>query len=148
GSYINAMLGTSIPLVYFGTAAILLFMTVNILGIKNSVKTLTGLVIFNVIVLFVFVISGLTMFNPSNFAIFLPNGTSGLIAGASIIFFAFTGFSRITTIGDEVKNPEKTIPMAIVISIIISTLLYFLIAYTAIGLVPYAKMADSTAPLS
>ncbi|EQD50183.1 amino acid permease family protein, partial [mine drainage metagenome] len=72
----------------------------------------------------------------------------GLIAGASIIFFAFTGFSRITTIGDEVKNPEKTIPMAIVISIIISTLLYFLIAYTAIGLVPYAKMADSTAPLS
>ncbi|MEM4839884.1 MAG: amino acid permease, partial [Candidatus Micrarchaeaceae archaeon] len=120
----------------------------NLLGIKNSVKTLTGLVAFNVIVLLIFVIAGFTLFNKANLAVFLPNGTSGLIAGASIIFFAFTGFSRVTTIGDEVKNPERTIPLAIVISIIISTALYFMVAYTALGLVPYSKMADSAAPLS
>ncbi|MCL5122792.1 MAG: amino acid permease [Candidatus Marsarchaeota archaeon] len=148
GSYINSLLGTAIPLVYYGTAAILIFMTVNLLGIKNSVKTLTGLVAFNVIVLVIFVIAGFTLFNKANLAVFLPNGTSGLIAGASIIFFAFTGFSRVTTIGDEVKNPERTIPLAIVISIIISTALYFMVAYTALGLVPYSKMADSAAPLS
>ncbi|MEM0149928.1 MAG: amino acid permease [Candidatus Micrarchaeaceae archaeon] len=148
GSYINSLFGTVIPLVYFGAAAILVFMTVNLLGIKNSVKTLAGLVIFNVIVLLVFVIAGLTVFNSSNLAVFLPNGSAGLIAGASIIFFAFTGFSRVTTIGDEVKNPERTIPLAIVISIIISTVLYFMVAYAALGMVPYSRMADSAAPLS
>ena len=148
GSYINSLFGTSVPLVYFGAAAILVFMTVNFLGIKNSVKTLAGLVAFNVIVLLVFVIAGLTVFNSSNLAVFMPNGSAGLIAGASIIFFAFTGFSRVTTIGDEVKNPERTIPLAIVISIIISTVLYFMVAYTALGMVPYSKMADSSAPLS
>ncbi len=148
GSYINVLTHASIPLPYFAITSILIFMLINIFGVKNSAKTITGLVVINIFILITFVIIGMFYFKPSNFAYVLPYGTSGLLTGAALIFFAFTGFSRVTTISDEVVDPEKTIPKAIIISIIISTVLYIAVAIVALGLVPYASLATSAAPLS
>ena len=148
GGYVNILFSTHINTVYFAIAAIIAFAAINILGIKNSAKTISGFVIINLAVLLIFIVSGLSSFHLSNFSNFAPNGMTGTIAGAAIIFFAFTGFSRVTTISDEVKDPEKTIPKAIILSIIISTVIYIAVAIVAVGLVPYSNLASSAAPLS
>ncbi len=148
GGYMNTLFSIHFPEVYFAIASIIAFAIINILGIKNSAKTITVFVIINITVLVIFVAAGIFFFNASNFSNPLPNGASGMLAGAAIIFFAFTGFSRVTTISDEVNEPEKTIPKAIIISIIISTAIYILVAVTALGLVSPSALAHSSAPLS
>ncbi len=148
GGYVNILFSTHINTVYFAIAAIIAFSVINILGIKNSAKTISAFVVINLAVLLIFIVSGLSSFHLSNFSNFAPNGMTGTIAGAAIIFFAFTGFSRVTTISDEVKDPEKTIPKAIILSIIISTVIYIAVAIVAVGLVPYSNLASSAAPLS
>ncbi len=148
GGYVNILFSTHINTVYFAIAAIIAFSLINILGIKNSAKTISAFVVINLAVLLIFIVSGLSSFHLSIFSHFAPNGMTGTIAGAAIIFFAFTGFSRVTTISDEVKDPEKTIPKAIILSIIISTVIYIAVAIVAVGLVPYSNLASSAAPLS
>ncbi len=148
GSYINALLKIHISLILFGIPVIIMFSLLNIFGIKNSTKTLSILVIVNILILVIFIVTGLFYFNINHFNNFYPHGFTGIMEGSALIFFAFTGFSRITTIGDEVKDPEKTIPKAIIISIIISAFLYVIIAVVAIGLIPYTTLANSSAPLS
>ncbi|MGC9190765.1 MAG: APC family permease [Candidatus Micrarchaeia archaeon] len=148
GSYLNQLLGTSIPDVYYGIFAILAFMIVNLMGIKHSARTISVMVGINIIVLMLFVVFSIMHFNISNIGNFAPNGTTGILGGAALIFFAFTGFSRVTTVSDEVKNPREVIPKAIIASIIISSLLYISIALGAVGLVPYQQFAHSSAPLS
>ncbi len=148
GSYINSLFKIHINLILLGIPVIILFSILNILGIKNSTKTLTILVMVNIVILIIFIITGIFYFHASHFTNFYPHGFNGIMEGSALIFFAFTGFSRITTVGDEVKNPEKTIPKAIIISIIISALLYITIAIVAIGLIPYKNLAHSSAPLS
>jgi APA family basic amino acid/polyamine antiporter len=148
GGYANVLLGTSFPKVAFAVGTILAFALVNIYGIKNSAKTITFLVLINIVVLVAFIAFGIGAFRIINFAEMFPNGLGGTLLGASIIFFAFTGFSRVTTIGEEVIDPERTIPRAIIISIIISTVFYIAIGLVAVGLVPYGTLAHSSAPLS
>jgi len=128
GSYINALFHLHINLIVFGIPVIIMFAILNMLGIKNSAKTLSILVGVNVIILIIFVVSGLFYFKFADFSNFAPHGFTGVMEGSALIFFAFTGFSRITTVGDEVKNPEKNIPKAIIISIIISSALYAVVA--------------------
>ena len=148
GGYINILLGLSLKEGYYAVAAILIFMIVNILGIKNSAKTIKLLVFVNVAVLALFVVVGLFFFHASNFSDFTPSGINGMLAGSAIIFFAFTGFSRVTTVSSEVKNAEKVIPKAIIASIAISTAIYIAVAAIAVGLVPYTALMHSASPLS
>ncbi|WP_337860847.1 APC family permease [Ferroplasma sp.] len=148
GSYINALFHLHITLIIFGIPVIILFAILNMLGLKNSAKTLSILVGVNIIILIIFVISGIFYFRTSDFTNFAPHGFTGIMEGSALIFFAFTGFSRITTVGDEVKNPEKNIPKAIIFSIIISSALYAVIAVVAIGLIPASGLASASAPLS
>ncbi|MGC8478581.1 MAG: APC family permease [Candidatus Micrarchaeia archaeon] len=148
GSYIDVLFHLQISSMYFAVSAILLLMAINIFGIKNSTKTLMLFVSINILVLLLFVFFGMLSFHASNFSGFFQKGASGMIEGAALIFFAFTGFSRVTTISEEVKEPERTIPRAIILSIIISTLLYVFVAASAIGLVPFAELGGTSSPLS
>ena len=148
GGYVNIFFSSHINTVDFAIAAIIAFAVINILGIKNSAKTISAFVIINVVILAIFIIFGIGSIHAANFSNFMPNGFTGTIAGAAIIFFAFTGFSRVTTISDEVKDPEKTIPKAIILSIIISTIIYIVVSIVAVGLIPYTALASSSAPLS
>jgi basic amino acid/polyamine antiporter, APA family len=148
GGYLNSFLGTNFPIVYFAIPALLLFMSINILGIKNSAKTIKWLVFINITALIIFVVVGAFFFKSSNFSTFAPNGFTGTLTGTAIIFFAFTGFSRVTTVADEVKEPKKNIPKAIIISIIISTVLYLLVATVALGILNYKLLASSPSPLA
>ncbi len=148
GGYFNALFHTSFPTVYLAIIAIVAFASLNIFGIKNSAKTIAYLVAVNIAILVIFIIAGLTDFHAGNFSGFFDKGSGGILSGAALIFFAFTGFSRVTTVSGEVKDPEKTIPKAIIYSIFISSLLYVAIAIVLMGLVPASALSSSSSPLS
>lgn len=148
GAYINSLLGTSLPTIYLAVPSLLIFMVINILGIKNSAKTIRFLVLVNIIALIIFVIAGLFFFKASNFAPFLPEGFGGTLAGTALIFFAFTGFGRVTSVAEEVKDPKKNLPKAIIFSIIIATVLYLSVAVVALGMLNYKLLGASASPIS
>ncbi|MGI0100522.1 MAG: APC family permease [Candidatus Micrarchaeaceae archaeon] len=148
GSYLDSLLGITLPIAYFAIASLAIFAIINIRGISNSAKTIRWLVFMNIAVLAIFVIVGLFFFKASNLQPFTPNGFYGVAAGSAIIFFAFTGFSRVTTIAEEVKNPKKNMPKAIIISIIVSTLLYLVVAIVAVGMLNSRALGSSASPLA
>jgi basic amino acid/polyamine antiporter, APA family len=148
GGYINSLLGLAVPSIYIAIPALMIFMVINIFGIKHSAKTIRWLVVINILALIIFVMVGIFFFKPSNFAPFTPNGLSGTLAGTAVIFFAFTGFGRVASVAEEVKNPKKNIPKAIVLSIIIATVLYISVAFVALGMLNYRLLGASTSPIS
>ncbi|UCG45945.1 MAG: amino acid permease [Candidatus Bathyarchaeota archaeon] len=77
-----------------------------------------------------------------------PNGITGILAASALIFFAYLGFEDIVNIAEETKTPEKTIPRALVLSILISTLLYVLVAVVSVSLVDWQILGISSAPLA
>ena len=148
GSYINALFGTHVAVAYFAIPGLVLFTAINMLGMKNSAKTIRWLVFINVAALLIFVVAGSFFFKGGNFSTFAPNGISGTFAGTAVIFFAFTGFSRIATVTGEVKDPKRNVSRAILISIVASTLLYIAVAVVAVGMLNYVQLGHSSSPLS
>jgi APA family basic amino acid/polyamine antiporter len=123
--------------------------TINYLGARDLEIVNNILVVFKLFVLACFIVFGITAINQSNItSSFLPHGGIGVLQGAAFMFFAFAGFARITVIGEEVKDPKKTIPRAILLALGVSTLVYLLVSYTAIGLVGYQGIANSGSPLA
>ena len=116
-------------------------------GVRESARTNTIMVITKLAIVVLFIILAFTGFNSDNLHPFSPNGFSGVVDGAAIVFFAYIGFDAISTSGEETKNPGRDLPIAIVGSLIICTILYILVALSAVAAVPYNKI-DEAAPLA
>ncbi|MGM5481809.1 MAG: APC family permease, partial [Nanobdellota archaeon] len=84
--------------------------------------------------------------DPSYFS--MPSGLSGILGGASLIFFAFLGFEGIVKMADETKNARKVIPKAVILSIVISTVVYVAVAVASVSVLPWDQLASSKAPLA
>ena len=107
GGYLDALFNSKFPVIFIAAGIVISFGVLNALGIKNSAKTLKMIVAVNVSILVLFTIVGLFFFHPSHLTDFFGKGGDGIISGAAIIFFAFSGFSRVTTVSEEVIDPEK-----------------------------------------
>lgn len=146
GSYFYQLVPVGSPLIISVTAVILLTVA-NYFGIKK-IGTLNLIIVsFTIISLVYFVISGFPEIKKENFKPFAPFGMSGIAEATALLFFAFTGYARIATLAEEVKNPEKTIPEAIIITISIAIVLYILVSVVAIGVLGTDVMAGNKSPL-
>jgi APA family basic amino acid/polyamine antiporter len=123
-------------------------MTLLLLGVRQSARTNTAMVIFKLTVLAFFVVAGLTAFTGSHFTPFAPEGFSGISNAAALIFFAYIGFDAVSTAGAEAREPKRDLPIAVVGSLLIATVIYIAVAITAVGLAPVDKLAGSDAPLT
>lgn len=138
------------------TLLIVLLSLILMRGTKGSSKFNDFLVILKVSVVLLFIIIGfkyiradnLTPFIPENTGTFGEYGWSGILRGAAIVFFAFLGFDAISTAAQETKNPRKNMPIGILGSLLICTILYMIFALVMTGVVDYHayKGADSIAP--
>jgi APA family basic amino acid/polyamine antiporter len=138
-----------VPVHITAVIACIIIITINYLGARDLEVVNNILVVFKLFVLACFIIFGINAVNQGNITnTFMPHGGVGILQGAAFMFFAFAGFARITVIGEEVKDPKKTIPRAIILALVISTIFYLLVSYTAIGLVGYQGLADSGSPLA
>jgi APA family basic amino acid/polyamine antiporter len=120
----------------------------NLLGIKQSATVNNVLVIMKIAILCLFIGFGVSQIHPQNFSQFSPNGSFGILQGASFIFFAYLGFGRIATLGEEVKNPERNLPLSVLIALIVSIVIYVLTGLTATGLQNYKVLARSGSPIA
>jgi APA family basic amino acid/polyamine antiporter len=138
-----------IPVHVTAVIACIIITTINYLGARDLEVVNNALVVFKLFILVCFVVFGIGLINQGNItSSFLPHGSIGVLQGAAFMFFAFAGFARITIIGEEVKDPKKTIPRAILLALGVSTIIYLLVSYTAIGLVGYQGLANSGSPLA
>ena len=138
----------------FNLPAVFIVMAITFLlirGTRESAKANLIMVGIKIAILVFFIIAALTSFDPNNFKDFAPHGASGITTAAGLIFFAYIGFDAVATGSEESNNPGKDLPKAIVGSLVISTLLYIMVAIAAVGVAPISTMTDSKnsdAPLS
>ena len=116
-------------------------------GTKESAKVNTIMVVIKISVLVMFILIGLTAFNSSNLHPFMPMGMAGVGAAASSIFFSYIGIDTIATAGEEVKDPKRTLPLAILFSLLIVTAVYVLVAIIGVGTQPYTQFNGNEAGL-
>lgn len=117
-------------------------------GAKESSNFNAVIVLIKLAVVLLFVTIGLNYINPANYHPFMPYGWSGVFKGAAIIFFAYIGFDAITTAAEEVKTPQRTIPIAVIGSLLISSILYIAVAAVLNGMVPYIEFKSTAAPVA
>jgi APA family basic amino acid/polyamine antiporter len=106
------------------------------------------MVFVKIAVLVFFILVGFASISGDNFSPWAPKGVSGTVDAAALIFFAYIGFDAVSTSGEESTNAQRDLPIAIIGSLLIATLIYILVAIVAVGLAPQAKLAGSDAPLS
>lgn len=136
------------PLKTVAVVAALALTGLNVVGIKQSAAVNNILVIVKIAILCLFIGVGIFQIHPQNFSQFSPNGSFGILQGAGFIFFAYLGFGRIAALGEEVKNPERNLPLSILIALVVSVLIYVLTGFTATGLQDYHILAQSGSPIA
>lgn len=128
-------------------AAVIFLTAANYFGIKKAGRLNLLIVSITFLSLLYFVFSGIPEIKKENFIPFSPFGISGIAESAALMFFAFTGYARIATLAEEVSEPDKTIPKAIVISIVTAIFFYAAVSVTAIGVIGTEIMASVKSPL-
>jgi APA family basic amino acid/polyamine antiporter len=127
-------------------------------GIKESASFNSIIVLIKVIVVILFIVAGIGYVNPNNIGVgcaagspcapFMPYGFSGVVTGAAVIFFAYIGFDAVSTAAQEAKNPQRDMPIGIMGSLAICTVLYILVAGIMVGLVDYKLLTNAAAPIA
>ncbi len=112
-------------------------------GASESAKVNTILVITKIIILLFFCAIAFTAFQADNLMPFVPLGVSGVTLAAAQVFFSFIGFDTAATAGEEAKNPKRDLPRAIIVSLIIVTVMYVLVALAAVGAKPWEQFEGS-----
>jgi APA family basic amino acid/polyamine antiporter len=116
-----------------------------VIGIRESATMNTTMVTLKLIVLAFFVMVGWSYIKGANFRPFMPNGWAGVQAGAAIVFFAYIGFDAVSTVAEETRNPSRDLPIGIIGSLIISTLIYILVAAVFTGIIPFPVLKQKLA---
>src|SRR5262249_36852387 len=116
-----------------------------VIGIRESANINTAMVILKLIVLAFFVAVGIGYVNGTNFHPFMPNGWAGVQAGAAIVFFAYIGFDAVSTVAEETRNPTRDLPIGIIGSLVISTIIYIAVAAVFTGIIPFDVLKQKLA---
>lgn len=146
GSYFHQLVPYFPPMVY-SVAAIILLTLANLAGIRKAGLVNTLIVLVTLLSLIYFVFGGIGSVESRNFTPFAPFGIRGIAESAAILFFAFTGYARIATLAEEVVEPKKTIPRAVIITILTAIILYAAVSFIAVGTIGAEAMAHSQSPL-
>jgi basic amino acid/polyamine antiporter, APA family len=136
-------------IVVAGTTALLVAGTRQSAGVNNAIVALKIVVLLLFVAVGAFAVdtSNWTPFVPANDGSFGDFGASGIIRGAGVVFFAYVGFDAVSTAAGEARNPQRTVPVGLLATVLISTLLYVAIGLVMTGIVPYEKL-DVADPLS
>ncbi len=111
-----------------------------VIGIKESARVTGVIVTIKITVVLFFIAVGAFSVDPANWSPFMPNGFAGVGAAAAVIFFAYIGFDAVSTTAEEAQNPQRDVPIGIIVSLVVCTVLYVVVAAVLTGMVPYSKI--------
>ncbi|NHM31558.1 amino acid permease [Neobacillus terrae] len=128
---------------YIDIPAIIIIFVITFLltqGVKKSARFNSIMVIIKLAVVLLFIGVGVWYVKPGNWTPFMPFGFSGVTAGAATVFFAYIGFDAVSTAAEEVKNPQRNMPIGIIASLLVCTILYIIVSAILTGIVPYTEL--------
>jgi len=139
----------NVPIIISAIGLLVILSIVNFVGIRESAWTNTIFTIIEAAGLILIIIIGFTISNPEpvNYTE-SPTGFTGIAIAFVLIFFAFIGFEDMANVAEEVKRPKKTLPRAIILSVVISGILYILVSLAVVRVVPWEELASSAAPIA
>jgi APA family basic amino acid/polyamine antiporter len=147
GGYMEEL--TNIPILISALAILGILSFVNFIGIKESAWANTIFAIVTIIGLGIIIVIGFLSPMETEIDYFEnPVGFSGIILAFVLVFFAFIGFEDMANVAEEVKKPKKTIPRAIMLSVLITTIIYIFVSFASIRIVGWEQLAESSAPLA
>ena len=126
---------------------VILLTMILVRGIRESARTNNIMVLVKIIAILAFVLVGLHFIHPGNYVPFSPNGWSGVLAGGSIIFFTYIGFDSVSTASEECRDPQRTVPIGIIATLVICSILYVAVALVLTGIVPWRTVIGDAAPV-
>lgn len=130
GSYVDIM----------AVAIVFLLSAVLMTGVKESSRINDIMVIIKIGVVLLFIVVGIFYVRPSNWSPFMPFGFSGVMQGAATAFLAYIGFDAVSSASEEVKNPQRDMPIGILSSLAICMILYIAVSAVLTGMIPYTKL--------
>lgn len=128
---------------YINLPAIFIIFAIGLLltrGMKESARFNTIMVALKIGVVLLFIIVGVFYVKPENWNPLLPFGTKGVFTGAALVFFAYLGFDAVSSAAEEVKNPQRNMPIGIIGSLLVCTALYIVVSLVLTGIVPYTDL--------
>lgn len=147
GGYLTQFV--DLPIIVGAIFLIIVLSIANFIGIKESAWANTIFALITVAGLVLIIILGFTAEPVESIDYFeAPNGITGIILAFVLIFFAFIGFEDMANVAEEVRRPHKTIPRAIILSIIITGVIYLLVSLSAVRILNWEELAMSSAPLA
>ncbi len=114
-----------------------------VIGIRESAWFNASMVVLKLLIIGFFVIFGAFYVKPENWHPFAPNGTLGIFSAAAIIFFAYIGFDAVSTASEEAKNPKRDMPIAIIASLVVCTIIYIAVAIVLTGMLPWTQLGTA-----
>jgi basic amino acid/polyamine antiporter, APA family len=126
---------------------VMLLTVVLVRGIRESARTNNIMVLVKIAAILVFIFAAASFIKPHYWHPFMPNGWSGMLTGGSIIFFTYIGFDSISTAAEECGNPQRDLPVGILATLVVCTLLYGGVAIVLSGIVPWQSVMGDAAPV-
>lgn len=147
GGYLTQFV--DLPITVGAIFLIIVLSIVNFIGIKESAWANTIFALITAAGLILIIVLGFTMEPTESIDYFeAPNGATGIILAFVLIFFAFIGFEDMANVAEEVRRPHKTIPRAIILSIVITGIIYVLVSLSVVRILNWEELASSSAPLA
>lgn len=126
---------------------VMILTVVLVRGIRESAEANNTMVILKIAAILAFVIAAAHYIKPGLWHPFAPMGWSGVLTGGSIIFFTYIGFDSVSTAAEEARNPQRDLPIGIIATLVVCTILYIGVAVVLTGIVPWDSLAGDAAPV-
>ena len=143
--YFSALFNT--PIILIAIIVLIIIGIILIIGVQETASLTIFFTLIESIGLIIIIVIGLPYLGKVNY-LEMTNGIKGLIEGGILIFFSYIGFQGVARLAEETKDPEKNIPKAIIYSLSITTIIYILVALSAVSIVPWSELAASKGPLA
>ena len=133
---------------YFNIPAFLIVFVLTVLlvrGVRESAEANNVMVAVKLGAIVLFLVVGGMLVRPANWHPFAPNGFGGIVTGGAIIFFTYIGFDSVSTAAEESKNPQRDLPIGIIASLVVCTILYVAVALVLLGMMPYTTFTTGDA---
>jgi APA family basic amino acid/polyamine antiporter len=126
----------------------LIFLFINIIGIKEAGRTQVVLVVGLLALMILYIFFGLPAVKVENFAPFAPHGLAGIFFTTGFVFVSYAGLLKIASVAEEIKNPTRNIPLGMILSLLVVSILYTLMIFVTTGVADAANLGQSLTPIS